>query len=88
MNKEDSEVYFLGKNKPEQHKKRIYIYTIILLAILGISGWIYYKSTIKKQIIQKYYKPYLSIPKRQYSNVLVLIKIKTLQPFIHGSPKI
>lgn len=25
MNKEDSEVYFLGKNKPEQHKS-VYIY--------------------------------------------------------------
>lgn len=48
MNKEDNEVYFLGKNKPQQHSKRIYLYTLILLAILGISGWIYYKSTIKK----------------------------------------
>lgn len=48
MNKEDNEVYFLGKNKPKQHNKRIYLYTLILLAILGISGWIYYKSTIKK----------------------------------------
>lgn len=48
MNKEDNEVYFLGKNKPKQHSKRIYLYTLILLAILGISGWIYYKSTIKK----------------------------------------
>ena len=48
MNKEDNEVYFLGKNKPKQHSKRIYLYTLILLAILGISGWIYNKSTIKK----------------------------------------
>lgn len=84
MNKEDNEVYFLGKNKPQQHSKRIYLYTLILLAILGISGWIYYKSTIKKQTILKYYKPYPFILKRQYSSVLVLIKIKTLQPFIHG----
>lgn len=84
MNKEDNEVYFLGKNKPQQHSKRIYLYTLILLAILGISGWIYDKSTIKKQIILKYYKPYPFILKRQYSSVLVLIKIKTLQPFIHG----
>ena len=48
MNKEDNEVYFLGKSKPKQHNKRIYLYTLILLAIIGISGWIYYKSTIKK----------------------------------------
>lgn len=48
MNKEDNEVYFLGKSKPEQHSKRIYLYTLISLAILGISGWIYYKSAIKK----------------------------------------
>lgn len=48
MNKEDNEVYFLGKSKPKQHNKRIYLYTLISLAILGISGWIYYKSTIKK----------------------------------------
>ena len=27
MNKEDNEVYFLGKNKPQQHSKRIYLYT-------------------------------------------------------------
>ena len=30
MNKEDNEVYFLGKNKPKQHSKYISIYTHII----------------------------------------------------------
>lgn len=84
MNKEDNEVYFLGKSKPKQHNKRIYLYTLISLAILGISGWIYYKSTIKKTDNTEMLQTVSFILRRQYSSVLVLIKIKTLQPFIHG----